>query len=136
MIICQKQGSDFVATRTIVGSFKDAVTSQGSNVADIQSVYFGSGANCATVCSTSPCTICQQVGAKITSVTRTATGVYLLNGLDAQKYVCSGSATTTAGNGIPLFADKASGSSLNIYSRVTTVATDASYAAVTCVGIP
>lgn len=59
-------------------------------VVDIQSVYFGGGVDCATVCNSGTCTICNKVGTKITSVTWVSTGTYRLNGIDGTKYNCTG----------------------------------------------
>ena len=86
---CKKQGADFIANRTIVGSFAEVVTSIGTTSPDIQSVHFGSGASCATACTTGNCTICSQVGNKITSVSFVSTGTYNINGLDGTKYICN-----------------------------------------------
>ena len=94
-INCQKQGADYTSSRTIVGSFLDGVKSIGSvSGSDIQMVMFGSGGTCTTVCSTGTCTICTQMGKKITSVTWNATGQYRINGIDGTKYSCVGSSPT------------------------------------------
>ena len=87
---CQKQGADFTVTRTVVGSFKEVVTTVGKTSPDIQSVQFGTGADCSGACTTGTCIRCNQVGSKITSVTWQSTGTYRLNGLDGTKYNCSG----------------------------------------------
>lgn len=83
------------------GSLTDMVTSLGSVLGvDIQAVHFGSGADCGTVCSTGNCTICSQVGTRITSVSFVSTGEYNLNGIDGTKYICGGSAETTQYSGL------------------------------------
>jgi len=136
-LVCQKQGADFTATRLITGQFKEVVKSQGSNGVDIQSVFFGSGANCASFCTTSPCTICNQVGSKITSVSRTSIGLYRVNGIDGLKYNCTGSGTTNAYIGI---AHLKAGSTSS-YAEINTgnaagASTDSANNSLICIGIP
>lgn len=76
-------------SNVIIGQFSEVVTSSGSNGVDVQSVTFGSSADCSTVCSTGTCTICRRSGTKITSVTWSSAGNYLLNGIDGNKYTCT-----------------------------------------------
>lgn len=116
-----------------------AVASQGaSGKVDIQSVYFGSGTNCATACSSGNCTICKRVGTKITSVSWVVNGNYNLNGIDgATKYLCSGTGYTDTF--APIF--DAIVDSSTTYARVVirntaNSNTNGAYMSVTCVGIP
>lgn len=134
-IICQKTGADFTATRNIVGSFKEMVMSKGTDRPDIQSVYFGSGADCTSACTTGTCTICNQVGNKITSVTWSSTGQYFLNGIDGTKYNCTG--TGVGGSSYaPMVHNRSS--STTTYARVNlavgATVTNASFASVQCIG--
>lgn len=131
-VICQKQGADYVGKTAMAVASDQNVRSIGSTGVDIQSVFFGLGADCSTVCTTGTCNICNKVGTKITSVTWNSTGIYLLNGIDGLKYNCSGSANT--------------GSVLSAFSHARQVST-VSYAAmetsanirngsIQCIGIP
>jgi hypothetical protein len=132
---CQKQSADFVATRTIQGSFKEIPTTQGSSGADLQSVYFGTGATCGTQCSTGTCTICNQVGNKITSVTWVSTGTYRLNGIDGTKYNCTG--TGVGASWFPLYHDR--NVSTSTYAQMaagTSAASNSAYNSIVCIGIP
>lgn len=136
--VAYKNGADFTASRTIVGSFKEVVTSVGSTAPDIQSVYFGSGTNCASNCTTGTCSICTQVGSKITSVTWNSTGAYNINGIDGTKYICNGNGLTVGVGYASAFHDRAS--SPTTFARVTFYAggsqVNAGYASVTCIGNP
>jgi hypothetical protein len=136
-IICQKQGADYIGKTAMAVASDQNVRSIGSTNVDIQSVYFGSGANCATVCSTSPCNICNQVGSKITTVSRSSTGSYNINGIDGTKYNC----TSTAYGTIPTFLFHDRNSSTSLLAKVNALNTsnafsDTSLASVTCIGIP
>lgn len=99
---CQKQGADFTASRTIVGSFKDIPTTPSAGRLDIFSVSFNtSGSNC----TSSPCTI-DQIGNLVSSVNRSGGGQYVLNTAKTySKLRCSlsaaraGSAIVTDGAG-------------------------------------
>lgn len=138
-IICTKSPPDYQSSRTIVGSFKDTPKTTGSSGSDIQSVYFGSGANCnSSNCTTGTCSTCRQVGSKITSVTWAATGVYRLNGIDGTKYHCSGTGNTV-GTGLATCIHSPSGTSS--YAEVTcgyppTGATDSAGVKIDCIGVP
>lgn len=120
-------------SNVIIGSFKDAVYSQGSGQGvDIQSVYFAQGAACVT----GTCAINFQVGSKITSVTWVSAGRYRLNGLDGTKYVCHGS-----GGGVnykPILHLR--GSSTSTYAEIAAgsgaSAENLQDASVTCIGKP
>lgn len=78
-------------TSSIQTQLAARITSTGATDPDIQSVFFGTGASCGSPCTTGTCTICRQIGNKITSVTWNATGQYRLNGIDGTKYTCLGS---------------------------------------------
>lgn len=121
-------------------SIKDVVTSQGSTTADIQSVYFGSSADCSTACTTGNCTICNQVGTKITSVSwASAAGQYNINGIDGTKYNCTGQGIVPSVS--QSVAVHLRASSTSTYARINTYNSTAStansaYNSVTCTGIP
>lgn len=122
---------------SIVGSFAEVVTSIGTTSPDIQSVYFGSSADCSTVCTTGNCTICNQVGNKITSVSFSSTGVYNVNGIDGTKYSCTGNgvgATQLAAN----HQRAASTSTIAkiVFLNPSSANANASLASVTCHGKP
>lgn len=135
---CSKQGADLTGKTAKAVASDQNVRSVGSVGVDIQTVYFGSGATCASPCTTGTCTICGQVGSKITSVTWDSTGAYRLNGLDGTKYFCWGAGfngSTPAW--LPIFHDRPG--STTSYARVgggTTVTTNAAYVTATCIGIP
>jgi hypothetical protein len=74
-ISCQKQGADFVATRTIQGSFNEVVTSPGISKPVRYSAYVA-GATEGTVCSTGSCTITKDSGSLVSSVAFSSTGRY------------------------------------------------------------
>lgn len=137
-LLCIKAGVDAIASRTIVGSFKDVVTSIGSSSstsagADIQSVFFGTGASCTTACSSGTCTICSQTGNKITSVTWISSTIYQINGIDGTKYNCVG----TGDNGTALVALlHARNSSTSTYARIGAQGADVNRASVICIGVP
>lgn len=78
-IICQKQGTDFVATRTIVGSFKEVVTAPG--ITKPKTCYYAFGgagtALAPTACTSSPCTeYYDSCNAVSSAPTRSGAGVY------------------------------------------------------------
>jgi hypothetical protein len=139
-IHCNKTGSDFNATRTIIGSFKDSVTSLGSNSgAEIQAVHFGSGVNCGSMCTTGTCTICNQTGTRITSVTNHGSGGYRLNGLDNSKWTCTGTAYNSSSGFILIQQDRTAVP--NVTYVPVNVGTSGSFlnaanASVVCMGIP
>jgi hypothetical protein len=137
-IICQKQGADFVATRTITGSFAEVPTTRGSNGVDIQSVYFGGGASCSSQCNTvGLCTICNRVGTKITTIeAMNTTGSYRANGVDGTKYNCSG--TGVGVQGAPIQHDRVASTSTYAQLQAWAGGTGQAiaYANITCIGIP
>jgi hypothetical protein len=135
---CQKQGVDYVGKTAKAVASDQNVRSIGSTGMDLQSVYFGSGANCTSPCTTGTCTVCRQVGSKITSVTWSALGNYRLNGIDGTKYVCTPGNAYNVGvrSGIhALDASTSTYAQLYYYTTGTTTS-DVGYAAVTCTGIP
>lgn len=134
-IICQKQGVDYIGKTAKAVASDQNVRSIGSTGMDIQSVYFGSGANCGTACTTGTCTICSQVGSKITSVTWVSAGNYNLNGIDGTKYICTSNGSTS----ISPFAiggvlDKANSSAS--LTRISFGGNNVANASSTCIGIP
>lgn len=77
-LMCQKSGADFTASRTIVGSFKNVVTTPAVTKPISFSVTFA-GASKNLVCSGSPCTLYGNLGGIFTSVTRASAGRYTVN---------------------------------------------------------
>lgn len=134
-VTCQKTGADYIGKTAMAVASDQNVRSIGSTNVDIQSVRFGVGADCTTVCSTGTCNICFQVGSKITSVSYSGVpGQYNLNGLDRSKYNCTGVGFTgsifdslwqnTSNGGVSaVYMQSASGANLQ-------------RAIVTCIGIP
>jgi hypothetical protein len=109
------------------------VTSVGTSKPDIQSVYFAQGA----ACTTGTCTINNQIGNRITSVTWTSTGCYRLNGIDGTRYNCNANASSN-GNSFSM-GTHFRGTSTSTYAVVcfgTGVATNADVlnASVSCTG--
>jgi hypothetical protein len=136
-ILCQKQGADYIGKTAKAVASDQNVRSIGSTGMDLQSVYFGSGANCGSVCSTGNCNICNQVGSKITSVSFVSTGVYNVNGIDGTKYFCSG--TGDNGTGVtPIRTIKGVSTSSFVRVENANFATlgNAANASINCVGIP
>ena len=92
-LICQKAGSDYKSKQTIQGFMSSMVSSSGSNVRhEFLSVD--------STCSASPCTISRSSGSWISSVTRTGSGVYVLNfsgGTWASAPTCVGMNNLAAG---------------------------------------
>jgi hypothetical protein len=76
-VVCQKNGADFVAKRTIEGYLSKTVTTSGLYLERMVRGKFG-GASETTACSASPCTILRQSG-EISSVTRASAGQFTLN---------------------------------------------------------
>lgn len=115
------------------------VKSDGATSPDIQSVYFGSSTNCSSACTTGTCSICTQVGNKITSVSFVSNGTYNVNGIDGTKYSCSvGGYNSGLVRGI-----HNKGSSTSSLARVQTfdtnsptTAKDIGFATVHCIGVP
>jgi hypothetical protein len=77
-VVCQKAGADFVATRTIQGSFNNVVTTAGVTAPEHFSVSYGT-TNATTACTASPCSYLDQIGVAVASVTRSTTGTYAMN---------------------------------------------------------
>lgn len=137
-LVCQKQGADYLGRTAMAVASDQNVRSIGSTNVDIQSVYFGSGANCATACSTGTCTICRQVGNKITSITFVSTGTYEANGIDGlNKYSCSGNGFIGGNYGVinhDLANSTTAKARLNTGAGASTA--NAAYAQLTCIGVP
>lgn len=139
-IICQKQGADYIGKTAMAVASDQNVRSIGSTNVDIQSVYFGSGANCASACTTGTCTICNQVGSKITTVSFVSTGLYNVNGIDGTKYNCvSTGAIDPTGAAIAMAHNRSS--STSTYARIAATTSGAVLAnvlqtSVNCMGIP
>lgn len=68
----------FIASQLSTPILLNSVTSNSSSVTRINSAYITGGSD-GTNCSSSPCTIGQQTGSWLTSVTRTGSGQYTLN---------------------------------------------------------
>lgn len=137
---CQKQGADYVGKTAVAVASDQNVRAIGSTGVDIQSVFFGSSADCTTACTTGTCTICSQVGSKITSVTWQSAGSYRLNGIDGTKYICNGNALIP-GTIIGVVLDNRPSSSstqktISTYNSSTGLAVNAGYVSITCTGIP
>jgi hypothetical protein len=137
-VIVQKQGADYIGKTAKAVASDQSVRSIGSINVDIQSVYFGSGANCSTACTSSPCTVCSRVGTKITDVTRSGTGDYKLNGIDGTKYVCTTGNAYNVGvrPGVHSLGSSTSTYAQLYYYTTGTTLLDVGFASVTCIGIP
>ena len=136
-LYCRKQGADYIGKTAKSVASDQSVRSIGSIGMDIQSVYFGSSANCATACTTGNCTICSQVGSKITSVSFSSLGAYNINGIDGTKYICTGGAVTPGVSYSSFVHDRPS--STSSYARILTgrvSSENAGYVSATCIGIP
>jgi hypothetical protein len=117
------------------------VTSVGAVSPDIQSVYFGAGADCTSFCTAGTCTICNRVGTKITSIAWAATGGYELNGIDGTKYNCTGGGYGSSAKPTVVLQNRALSTSTRTrvnFHGVTTADSleNSSYASVTCIGVP
>ena len=134
---CGKVGADRVAKTAKAVASDQNLRSIGSIGVDVQSVYFGSGTNCTTVCSTGTCSICRQVGSKITSATFSATGKYRLNGVDGTKYSCKGQGYTNRYvPSIQVISDQTSSYAQIEFLNDAGTLTNAAYIQATCIGIP
>jgi hypothetical protein len=130
-ITCQKQGADYVGKTAKAVASDQNIRSIGAVGVDMQSVYFA-GAVASTVCSTSPCTIYNSIGSKITSVTRVQTGGYQLNGIDGLKYNCTGNGFNSSRR-TGLHDRLASTTS---YAYISFDNIDTAYNSIICIGIP
>lgn len=133
-IMCQKQGVDYIGKTAKAVASDQNVRSIGAIGVDIQSVFFGSGAGCTSVCSTGTCTICGQVGGKITSVQYSSPGIYLVNGIDSTKYICSGTGHTTTAS-VALSHARTAGTP-SIQAVIEASGTNVRNATFTCIGVP
>lgn len=124
---------------TAQANISEMVKSSGtSGTPDVQSVVFGSGANCATACSSGTCTICKRLaGSQISSITFNATSSYNVYGIDGTKYSCSGTGFTSGNYGVIVTE---TGSSTSSYVRIRTghLGTNSNIdsATMTCWGTP
>jgi hypothetical protein len=101
--------------------------------ADVQQVYFGSGSDCTSACTTGTCVICKKTGTAISSVTWLSTGNYQINGINGlTDYICTGNGFNSSF--LPAFHNRAS-SSVSM-ARMTfgtaTTSTNTGYASVIC----
>jgi len=115
------------------------VVSSGAIGVDIQAVTFGGDASCATACTTAtnPCTICDRVGSRITSITPLGSGGYTFNGLSKLKYICSGSGRTGASTSVPLTQiTNSAGSFVRARTGDNVAGVDAYQVNAICIGIP
>ncbi len=130
---CQKQGADYIAKTAKAVASDQNVRTVGAIGVDMQTIQFGSGSNCTAPCTTGTCTICFQVGTKITSVTHDAgVGRYRINGLDGlTKYRCMGSAANQAYDAVISRADQSTTSYAYLAANE-----DLAYAMMICVGTP
>ena len=128
-IVCQKQGADFVATRTIQGSFNEVVTSPGISKPKTCEI-FNAGATNATTCTGSPCTEYFDSCGTASACTRGGVGTYTCafgNGtFSPSSYVSCGSGTSTSVTGSNIGITDANGAySLTIRGFSNTLAATA-----------
>lgn len=135
-LYCQKTGVDYKVRREIVGTFKDVPNTYGTSGVDIQYVFFGTGASCASSCTTGTCTICKQVGNKITSVTWSSTGNYRVNGIDGTKYYCFGSAAGTNYSSIIYDLSSSTSSYAAVVAGSGASGGNVGFGSVYCIGVP
>jgi hypothetical protein len=117
----------------------NAICSGETGGCDVQMVVFGTSTGCLSPCTTGTCTICQQVGTKITSVTFSTTGSYMLNGLDQTKWACSASGhSNTTGQFYVGWTSPTNGSStaVNVQFGIGTSPVNTGGITATCVGKP
>lgn len=134
-ISCQKTGVDFIGKTAKAVASDQNVRSIGSIGVDVQTVFFGSGTNCTSVCSTGTCSICAQVGSKISSVPWQSTGQYRLIGIDGTKYNCTGNGNGVTYNVLTSRPDLSTSTYATIILGSGGTA-DNSIVRVTCTGIP
>ena len=104
---------------------------------DIQEVYFGSGTDCSSACTTGTCSICTRMGGKITSIVHTGTtGRYDLNGIDGKKYICSGSATDNGYSICVHSKAQSTSTSARIICGYGATADNVANGSIKCAGIP
>lgn len=124
-ISCQKQGADFVATRTIQGSFNNMVSTPNVTKPVRYSAYVA-GASESTVCSTGSCTITRDPSSFVSSVAYSSTGRYTLTTANGK---------FKASSPIRCWAMKGIESAGFIFgTQMTTTITDANGAAVSSAG--
>lgn len=113
------------------------VTTPGSVNPKTVSFMFGGGADCNSACSSGNCTICKKNGSIVTAIERVQAGTYHVHGLDANKYVCTGTGYSSSG-GTPIRSSAISSNTdptkISIASYFGTNALDVSNASVICHG--
>lgn len=119
-------------SNVIVASLKDTPTTIGSTGVDFQSVFFGSGTDCSSACTSGFCTICSQQGNRITSAEWISTSIIRLNGIDGKKYNCVGNGYGSTY--IPLLHNKSA--STTSYVGLEHATGNTAYNSVICTGIP
>jgi hypothetical protein len=101
-LICQKQGADFVATRNIIGSFNEVVTSPGISKPKVCHYAFGGAAS--TLASPTLCTTGTCVNMKDTcggmSTAFSSAGIYVLT-VPSGTFANDSYITTTSQHGVP-----------------------------------
>jgi hypothetical protein len=135
-ILCKRTGADSIFKTARAVASDANIKTTGATGVDIQQVYFGSGANCSSQCTTGTCSICWQVGTKITSVTWSATGTYRLNGIDGLKYNCIGSGV---GGAYASFVHDKAGSTTsfaNMFSGQGGGISNSGFNNIMCIGVP
>jgi hypothetical protein len=135
-VTVDKQGADYISSRTITGSFKEVPKTPGANSVEFFSFSYGT-TNATTVCSASPCSYFDAIGGGATSLTRASAGNYTaVFSKTFSKVKCSG-AVGSSTNYLSVYGTSSCSncSSLNILTGSSTSATD-SYGTITCIGVP
>ena len=140
-ISCQKQGADFVASRTIVGSFAEVVTSPGISKPKVCYYQFG-GASNTLACTASPCSKYVDTCSSGTVPTRAGVGLYAFD-ISAGTFAnnsflncfCSatGGSIECAGVGIAT-SNSSGGASLAPRTFTNAGAASDQYPTITCIG--
>lgn len=141
IITCQKQGADFVATRNIVGSFNEVVTSPGISKPKVCYYQFG-GASNTLACTASPCSEYVDNCSSGTVPTRLGVGLYAFD-ISAGTFAnnsflncfCSatGGSIECAGVGIAT-SNSSGGASLAPRTFTNAGAASDQYPTITCIG--
>lgn len=137
-VFVNKAGVDAVASaKTALAVASDAnVKSIGSVGVDVQQVYFGTGANCDTACTTGTCNICSRTGTKITSVSWVSAGTYNVNGLDGTKYDCFGTGSGAQYTVLRNTKSLSTSTYARVYAGYNTGVLDSAYNDLICIGTP
>lgn len=137
-LFCKKQGADFVASRTIVGSFNEVMTTPGVSKPVFYSFSFAQGA-INTPCTVTPCTVYNNHGNLVSSVTRSAAGSYVVNlntGKIQAGYNCTfGNINWSSGNGFTPYMGSITASSFAISTINPAAATPDIAIAIQCHGL-